>query len=142
MSVNGRQLHIFIVDDTPELLDLMQELLEGEGYHVTTSRVLPDLSEIKELNPDVIVQDLLFERVQQEGLKQLRLVRLDPELATIPLILCTAAVQTLKNPELAAQLEDLRVRVVPKPFDIDDLLATLEEAVAERRIGADREIFR
>ena len=113
----------------------MQELLEGEGYRGTTSLALLNLDKVKELDPDVIVQDLLFEHVQQEGWKFLTLVRLDPELARIPLILCTAAVQTLKDPEMAAHLEVLKVRVVLKPFNIDDLLATLEDAVEERHAG-------
>ena len=140
MSVAGRQPHIFIVNDTQEILDLMQELLEGEGYRVTTSLALLNLDKVKELAPDVIVQDLLFEHVQEDGWKFLTLVRLDPDLARIPLILCTAAVQTLRNPNMAAHLEELAVRLVLKPFNIDDLLAALDEAVAERQPGAAREV--
>ncbi|HET6343528.1 MAG TPA: response regulator [Myxococcota bacterium] len=142
MGVDGRQPHVFIVNDTQEILDLLQELLEGEGYRVTTSLALMDLAQVKELAPDVIVQDLLFEHVQQEGWKFLTQVRLDPELAKVPLILCTAAVQTLKDPEMAARLEELKVRVVLKPFNIDDLLATLEDAVNERHAGIAREAAR
>jgi DNA-binding response OmpR family regulator len=37
MSADGRQPHILIINDTQEILDLMQELLEDEGYRVTTS---------------------------------------------------------------------------------------------------------
>lgn len=139
MSEDGRQPHILIVNDTQEILDLMQELLEGEGYRVTISLALLAVDQVKELAPDVIIQDLLFEHVQQEGWKFLMLVRLDPELAPIPLILCTAAVHTIKEPEMAGQLERLGVRVVLKPFDIDELLATLEEALAERRAHAARQ---
>jgi hypothetical protein len=45
----------------------MQELLEGEGYRGTTSLALLNLDKVKELDPDVIVPDLLFEHVQQRG---------------------------------------------------------------------------
>jgi len=40
--------------------------------------------------------------------------------------------QTRKDPEMVAHLEELKVRVVLKPFNIDDLLATLADAVEKR----------
>jgi two-component system response regulator VicR len=127
MSVDGRQPHILVINDTQEILDLMQELLEEEGYRVTTSLALLDIDKVKALAPDVIVQDLLFEGTQELGWKFLTLMRLDPQLARIPLVLCTAAVRTVNDPEMAEQLDRQGIRVVLKPFTIDDLLTTLNE---------------
>jgi two-component system, OmpR family, response regulator VicR len=127
MTADGRQPHILVVNDTQEILDLLQELLEEEGYRVTTSLALLDLDKVRALAPDVIVQDLLFEGTQELGWKFLTLVRLDPELARIPLVLCTAAVRTVNDPEMAEQLDRQGIRVVLKPFTIEDLLTTLSE---------------
>jgi two-component system response regulator VicR len=127
MTADGRQPHILIVNDTQEILDLMQELLEDEGYRVTSSLALLDIDKVKKIAPDVIVQDLLFEGTQELGWKFLTLVRLDPVLARIPLVLCTAAVRTVTNPEMANQLDQKGIRVVLKPFTIEDLLTTLDE---------------
>jgi CheY-like chemotaxis protein len=127
MSADGRQPHILVINDTQEILDLMQELLEEEGYRVTTSLALLDLDKVRALAPDVIVQDLLFEGTQELGWKFLTLVRLDPELARIPLILCTAAVRTVNDPEMAEHLDQQGIRVVLKPFTIEELLTTLSE---------------
>ena len=127
MTADGRQPHILVVNDTQEILDLMADLLEEEGYRVTTSLALLDIDKVKALAPDVIVQDLLFEGMQETGWKFLTLVRLDPELARIPLILCTAAVRTVNDPAMAEQLDRLGIRVVLKPFLIDDLLTALSE---------------
>jgi len=127
MTADGRQPHILIVNDTQEILDLMQELLEEEGYQVTTSLALLDIAKVRALAPDIIVQDLLFEGTQELGWKFLTLVRLDPVLARIPLVLCTAAVRTVKDPEMAEQLDQQGIRVVLKPFTIDELLTTLDE---------------
>ena len=127
MTANGRQPHILIVNDTQEILDLMQELLEDEGYRVTTSLALLDIDKVKKIAPDVIVQDLLFEGTQELGWKFLTLARLDPVLAQIPLVLCTAAVRTVTNPEMAEQLNQKGIRIVLKPFTIEDLLTTLDE---------------
>ena len=127
MNADGRQPHILVINDTQEILDLLQELLEEEGYRVTTSLALLDLGKVKALAPDVMVQDLLFEGTQELGWKFLTLVRLDPDLARIPLILCTAAVRTVNDPEMAEQLDRQGIRVVLKPFTIENLLTTLSE---------------
>ena len=131
------QPHILVVNDTQEILDLLQELLEEEGYRATTSLALLDISKVKTLAPDVIVQDLLFEGMQETGWKFLTLVRLDPELARIPLILCTAAVQTVNEPEMAEQLDRLGVRVVLKPFLIEDLLSAISGALTAQALIAE-----
>jgi CheY-like chemotaxis protein len=131
MAADGRQPHILVINDTQEIIDLMRELLEDEGYRVTTSLEILNPDKIKALAPDVILQDLLFEGNQEKGWKMLHLTRLDPELTRIPVVLCTAAVMTVKNEEMAAQLERLRMRVVLKPFDLGQLLGVLAEALAE-----------
>jgi len=127
MTADAHQKHILIVNDTQEILDLLRDLLEEEGYQVTSSLALLDIEKVKVLAPDLIVQDLLFEGMQELGWKFLTLVRLDPQLARIPLILCTAAVRTVNDPAMAEQLNRLGVRVVLKPFTIEDLLTALRE---------------
>jgi two-component system, OmpR family, response regulator VicR len=127
MSADGRQPHILVINDTQEILDLLQELLEEEGYRVTTSLALLDIAKVRAISPDIIVQDLLFEGTQELGWKFLTLVRLDPQLARIPLVLCTAAVRTVRDPEMAEQLDRQGIRVVLKPFTIEDLLTTLND---------------
>jgi two-component system, OmpR family, response regulator VicR len=138
MSHDGRAAqalpHILLVNDTQEILDLMQELLEDEGYRVTISLALLDIAKVKKIAPDIIVQDLLFEGSQELGWKFLTLVRLDPELARVPLILCTAAVQTIRDPEMAEQLDRLGVRVVLKPFLIEDLLSAVSDAMTAQAL--------
>ena len=127
MTPEPGQPHVLLVDDTQEILDLMQELLEDEGYRVTPSLALLDVDKIRALAPDVIVQDLFFEGTQEEGWRFLELVRLDPQLARIPFILCTAATCTVNDPAMKAQLDRQGIRVVLKPFSIEDLLTALNE---------------
>jgi CheY-like chemotaxis protein len=115
----------------------MAELLEDAGYRVTISLALLDIDKVKVLAPDVIVQDLLFEGTQELGWKFLTLVRLDPELARIPLILCTAAVRTVNDPAMAEQLDRLGVDVVLKPFVIEDLLSAITGALTAQALIAE-----
>jgi CheY-like chemotaxis protein len=127
MTAVDHQLHVLFINDTQEILDLMRELLEEEGYRVTTSVALLDMDKVKRLAPDIIVQDLLFEGTQELGWKTLHLLRMDPELARIPIVLCTAAMSVVRDPAMAEQLDRLGVRVVLKPFHIDQVLEVLKE---------------
>jgi CheY-like chemotaxis protein len=137
MTADRRQPHVLVVNDTQEIIDLMAELLAEEGYQVSTSLALLDIAKVKTLAPDIIVQDLLFEGMQETGWKFLQLVRLDPELARIPIILCTAAVRTTHDPAMAEQLDRLGVRVVLKPFLIEDLLSAIAGALTAQALIAE-----
>ena len=131
MSADGRRPHVLVINDTQEILDLMQELLEEEGYQVTTSLALLNMGKVKALAPDVIVQDLLFEQSQELGWKFLTLSRLDPDVAPVPLILCTAAMSVVKDEDMAEKLRHLHVRVVLKPFAAEELLDVVAAVLAE-----------
>jgi two-component system, OmpR family, response regulator VicR len=136
MPASRRPPHILVIDDTQEILDLIQELLEEEGYRVTTSMARLDLDKVKTLAPDVIIQDLLFEQTQELGWKFLTLSQLDPEVARIPLILCTAATRTVNDPEMAEHLDRLGIRVVLKPFNVEELLSVLAETLTAHALIA------
>lgn len=124
-------LHVLVVNDTQEILNLFQELLEEEGYRVTTSLALLDTARLRQLAPDLIVQDLVFDSSKDIGWKFLSMVRLDPQLRNIPLILCTAAGEVTNDPDMVARLEQLQVRVVAKPFELTALLDALAQALAD-----------
>ncbi|MDP9355084.1 MAG: response regulator [Chloroflexota bacterium] len=126
--------HVLVMNDTQEILDLLRELLEEEGYRVSTSLYVLDLTKIKTLAPDVIVLDVMFEGHDQ-GWKFLTLSRLDPEVCTIPLLLCTAAVQTVKR--MQEHLASVDVSVVLKPFDLNHLLWAINQALSGREVAVD-----
>lgn len=126
--------HILVVNDTQAILDVVRDLLEDAGYRVSVSIETLELAHIRELAPDVIVQDLLFPESQETGWHFLTLVRLDPDLARIPLILCTAAMHVIKDPDMAENLDRLGVRVMLKPFNLDDMLTTVAEVLAAQSL--------
>ena len=127
MATDASRSQIVIFNDTQEILDLMRDLLEEEGYRVSTFVETLDLERLKSAAPDIIVQDLLFEGMQAKGWKFLTMARLDPEIARIPLVLCTAATRVVNDEKMAEQLDRLGVRVLLKPFDLEDLLTVLRE---------------
>lgn len=125
----SRVPHILVVDDTPEILDLLEELLVEEHFRVSTFRVPLDHHQVKALAPDAIVQDLLFAGSPEPGWEFLAMIRGDPDLAAVPLLLCTGANEIIRDPAVAARLDRLAVRVLSKPFDIDEFLGALTAAL-------------
>jgi CheY-like chemotaxis protein len=117
---------ITVVNDYPEFLDLMVEFLEEEGYTVTA---LPKhqgaFEQIKESQPDVVICDLVFGN-ETAGFGLLDMLHLDPETRGIPLILCTAATDKVR--EIAPSLSAKGIRWLEKPFTIESLLNSIVQA--------------
>ncbi|HMA34957.1 MAG TPA: response regulator [Chloroflexia bacterium] len=121
---------ILVIDDSAALLELLDEILTEDGYRVTTwAQPLPTLEPIKQLAPDLVILDYLL-GAQMEGPHLWQQLRADPATAHIPLILCTAAVQEVQS--LAAELQQHQVAVVYKPFELEELLATVLDQLAAR----------
>jgi CheY-like chemotaxis protein/transcriptional regulator with XRE-family HTH domain len=124
---------VLVVNDSPELVELMRELLEDEGYRVETSTVSLGLDEIAALQPDVVVQDFLVRRGAASAWALLQRLRDGSASSRVPVVLCTASTQPIKDEAMAGELQRLGVRVVVMPFAIDDLLAAVA-AVAPRPV--------
>ena len=135
MTGNDRK-RILVVNDTQEILALFRDILEGEGHEVYLySFAFDDLSVVKEIRPDLVILDLLIGN-EDQGWQLLQKLKLDRETASIPIIVCSAAMRLLR--ELEGRLKEKNVGVVPKPFDIDDLLRAIDE-VWEARAGSPRQ---
>lgn len=126
MSLNGRQRHVLVVNDTQEILDLFREILEEEGYRVSLySYAIRDLSEIEAKDPDLIILDFMIGG-EDYGWQLLQKMKMNRATASIPVIVCTAAITLAR--ELEGHLKEKGVGVVIKPFDIDDLLCEVRAA--------------
>lgn len=120
MAEATAQRHILVVNDTQEILDLFREILEDEGYRVSLySYAVEDLDEIQRINPDLILLDLIIGG-ESAGWELLQKLRMNRETMSIPIIVCTAALDVVRD--LQGHLREKGVGVILKPFDIDDLL--------------------
>ena len=122
-SPKGR---IVVIDDDAVFVDLMRDLLAvGEGYDVVSAPDwLQSVEFVREMRPDLIILDLMLGR-DQAGWGVLELLREDPSLAGIPVIMCSAAAPALRHCD-ALRLDHGPLETVAKPFDVDDLLAVVE----------------
>ena len=117
---------ILVVDDTLSLLDLMRDLLGGEGYEVSTCLLAREAyPRALRLRPDLVLLDIVMPEVS--GWEVLERIRNDPHLAHIPIVICTAWAE-----QAAGRMRELRqphLWLLPKPFDAEDLLDTVAEAL-------------
>jgi CheY-like chemotaxis protein len=112
---------ILVVDDQPELAELIKTVLGEEGYLVT---VCTDGREairiIEEDMPAAVILDIMMP--ETDGFEVLRQVRTNPAGQRLPVILMSGAWRrNEKTRQIGATMEIAPTVVLPKPFELIDL---------------------
>ena len=117
MCMRGR----ILVIDVPELVAFMDMLLTAEGFAVeavTSTEVARE--RLQSVPIDLVISDLrMWGTPPAALLGMMSNGRGGPP--TIPLLVCTGAVEVVARP--AEWLQPGLVEALPKPFDIEELLA-------------------
>ena len=119
--------HILVVNDTEEILDLFRTILEGMGHAMTAWSFSPDdLAKVTQIQPDLVILDVLVGPTELQGWALLQKLRMSPATQDIPVIVCSAATNWVREQEgwLAAK----GVKVVLKPFGVNDLEHAIGQA--------------
>ncbi|QKJ30886.1 response regulator transcription factor [Mucilaginibacter mali] len=88
MSTSPKQ-KILIVDDEPDILELIEYNLKKEGYQVYTARNGQEaVAEAKKVQPDLIVLDIMMPKM--DGIEACRIMRTMPEFKTTFMVFLTA----------------------------------------------------
>jgi len=114
---------VLIVEDDPDLREMMCLLLAHEGFEVEAARDgVEALERLRSAapRPQLILLDLMMPRM--DGWEFCRKLAGEPGLEKIPVVVLSAASEHRHVPATA---------VLPKPVDFDDLLAVI------RRISDD-----
>ena len=122
------QTHIVVVNDSPEFLELMADILHDERYPVTVIDGDRDnaVDLICAAAPAALIIDLRQGSDELHGWDVIQAVRRDPDLNELPTLICTGDTRALsKLEEAVAGMR--RVATITKPFDIDELLTKLAE---------------
>ena len=128
MQTELRPRHILAINDDAAILRLYTEILTDEGYLVSIDVVPPpDLAPVHEVDPDLIVLDLVVGG-QERGTAFLTMLRGDASTAMIPVVVCSADTPRLEA--LAEQLAAWDCDVVHKPFDIDVFVGAVRAGLA------------
>ena len=79
-----------------------------------------------QLGPDLIILDVVFGE-EKLGWQMLQMLKMQPATAAIPIIICTASEKAVR--EMEGYLVSKNVLVVYKPFELDDLLRAVTQAL-------------
>ncbi len=108
---------ILVVDDEPDILEFLQEILEEEGYTVVTTDKDEYLERLRENRlPHLILLDMLLSG--KDGREIIKLLKSQEETKHIPVIMFSAH-PSAEETARAAGADDF----LEKPFEMDDLLA-------------------
>jgi DNA-binding response OmpR family regulator len=111
---------ILIIDDDQDILDITKILLNQIGYEVITSLTADILSELSQINPDIILLDDWLDGTK--GHKECKILKSADATKNIPIIIFSAANGIEKIAE-----ECLADGFIKKPFDIDYLYQVIED---------------
>lgn len=121
---------VLVVDDEPDVVEVVEFCLEQEGYEVVTAtNGLEGLGAARAQDPDLILLDVMMPR--ENGYRVAHMIREDEALRLgerrVPIILLTAR-DLSGDPEREKMFMDFSQAnlMVYKPFDMSELLSQIE----------------
>jgi len=120
---------ILIVEDVPNVLELLEVTLRFKGYSVITARNGEEgLEVVARQRPVLIITDILMPKV--DGYAFVQRLRLNPDTRGIPVVFLSATYVTPEDKEFALSLG--ASRFIEKPIDTEDFLLTVAELVTQQ----------
>lgn len=113
---------ILIVDDKPENLDVLSEMLRQCGHKVRpATRGKLALKAAKKQPPDLILLDIMMS--EMDGYEVCRQLKADPDLRNIPVIFISALTQAFDK---VTAFKCGGVDYISKPFQVEEVVARVE----------------
>ena len=114
---------VLVVDDDPDLAALCSLLLESEGYDTDIARNgFEAYKAISDDHVDVVLLDAMMPVL--DGLTVCRMIKKDPNLKDLPVIVMSA------SRRLCDEARGKADAVISKPFDLDNLVSTVSQFAA------------
>lgn len=128
-NVTGRRPRVAVLDDDPEFSELMEAVLNEEGFGFVRPPLVgvDPVEALADARPDLAMLDL--RGVGEEGgMVLLHQIRADPRHEHLPILVCSADVKQLRDH--AAELSRMpALAVLEKPFRIETLAGVLQGLV-------------
>jgi DNA-binding response OmpR family regulator len=115
---------ILVIDDNQEILNVIQILLEMEGYDVKCKSTGDEAIEtVFTLNPNLILLDIMLG--QHDGREICKDLKSNAGTKHIPIIMISASHSLYDGNEKVCSADDF----IAKPFDINDLVAKVQRYI-------------
>jgi CheY-like chemotaxis protein len=119
---------ILVVEDVPNILDLLAVTLRFKGYPVVTATNGQEaLEKIEQERPALVITDILMPKM--DGFALVQNLRTNPKTKNIPLIFLSATYVTPEDKEFALSLG--AVKFLEKPVDTEDFFLTIAEVLTQ-----------
>ena len=129
---------ILIVDDEPDIVQLISYNLKKEGFHIATALDGEEaLTKVREGHLDLIILDLMLPGIH--GMELCRILRNNPKTAHVPIIMLTARGE---EADKVRGLETGADDYMTKPFSPKELMARVKAILrrSKERTTEDRTI--
>ncbi|GAB3105456.1 response regulator transcription factor [Aestuariicella hydrocarbonica] len=130
MTYSDKQDIVLVVDDSPDSLSLISDVLEEANISVLVAlEGRQALTIAQRLRPDMILLDAIMPKM--DGFETCRQLKADPELASIPVIFMTGLTET---ENIVQGLEAGGVDYLTKPIKPNELLARMKVHLNNARL--------
>jgi DNA-binding response OmpR family regulator len=122
----GKLRKVVCIEDEPEMIDLIQLILNRKGFEVIGAQGGEDgLEKIRSMEPDLVLLDLMMP--EMDGWQVYQQIKADKETANIPVIVVTAKAQNIDKVLglHIAKVDDY----ISKPFSLQELVDRVERVL-------------
>jgi DNA-binding response OmpR family regulator len=120
--------HVLVVDDEPEIVKMVQKIMESRGHRVSIARDGIEAVETAFAEPpDVMILDLNLPKI--DGFEVCRRLKSDAKTKGVPIVMLTAAYVTVQDAEKGVGVG--ADEYVVKPFLREVLVHNVERLIAE-----------
>jgi len=120
---------ILIIDDDPDIVRLLEQDMQDEGYAVVTGHDgQMALNLAKSCRPELIIMDV--QMPMTSGLKALEFLRKTPETKDVPILFLSGARSDLIYPAIA---NAPRVAFIKKPIDLEQINSLVRQLLEKYR---------
>jgi DNA-binding response OmpR family regulator len=130
MSADNRSTKVVVVEDDPEMINLVKLILKKEGFDVTGAMGGRDgLEAIEKTKPDLVLLDLMMPDI--DGWEVYQAMKASDYMKAIPVIIITAKAQSIDKVLglHIAKVDDY----ITKPFSPGELVASVRKVLSNLR---------
>lgn len=128
LSTSARRPTILIVDDAPDSLELLDEMLRGEGYQTFVANSGARAIELAQrIQPDLVLLDVMMPGM--DGFETCRRLKAHPETTGTPVIFVSACSTT---DDVVSGFDHGAVDYIPKPVRLPEVRARVRTQLQMR----------
>ncbi|MEX1071496.1 MAG: response regulator, partial [Anaerolineales bacterium] len=123
---------VVCVEDEPEMIDLIQLILNRKGFEVIGANGgIKGLETIRKIKPDLVLLDLMMP--EMDGWQVYQQLKADESTQNIPVIVVTAKAQNIDKVLglHIAKVDDY----ISKPFSLQELVDRVDKVLKHREAG-------